>query len=57
MYKMHFGVIANTERFIYRLLEVGVKTALGYRRKLHGHTIRELVGRDNRRRQCFGRNA
>jgi len=57
VYKMHFGVIANTERFIYRLLEVGVKTALGYRRKLHGHTIRELVGRDDRRSRCFGRNA
>ena len=31
---MHFGVIANTDRLIYRLQEVGVKTALGYRRKL-----------------------
>ena len=57
MYKMHFGVIANTDCLIYRLQEVGVKTALGYRRKLHGHTIRELVGRDDRRRRYFGRTA
>ena len=54
MYKMHFGVIANTDRLIYRLQEVGVRTALGYRRKLHGQTIRELVGRDDWRRRYIG---
>ena len=52
VYKMHLGVIMNTSRLIYGKSDISVKTTLSSRRKPHGQTIRELVGRDDRRYLC-----